>query len=184
MPVESEYMQAGEKIVRVIHRHWINVFPVFVAMAVVFLLDLYGFYRLGRFGSPAPHTFSDQIFAVFLVAVLILVALITLLAVVVFLRNRLILTDKRMIQVTLNGLLNETVSQLTLDHVQDVKAGQHGFFPQVLDYGDVEVETAGEVDNFVFRQAPDPNSICAFIIRLHEQSDVHPDDDSNVTPTE
>jgi hypothetical protein len=41
--------------------------------------------------------------------------------------------------------------------VEDVSAEQKGFLPTFFNYGTLVVQTAGEMENFVFPYCPNPN---------------------------
>lgn len=99
---------------------------------------------------------------------LILVGLIAVLALWVWWENRLVLTNKHVVQYTRLGIFNHSISQLNLTNVQDVTYSQRGVLANLLDYGDVVVETAGEQVNFVFRYVPDPEPIASQIVQAHE----------------
>jgi hypothetical protein len=162
----NQLLEPNEKVVLEIHRHWINVAPILLGLGLAAIATLYGFYSLGRYG--------DKIFglgglaALGLVIIAILIAVIALASIWVYRQSCVIITPHKIIQVTQNGLFGRTISQFSLDHMQDVSASQKGFLPTVLGYGSVEVETAGEMENFVFNQAPNPKQVAAVIMKMHQ----------------
>ncbi|MFA7253223.1 MAG: PH domain-containing protein [Patescibacteria group bacterium] len=79
-----------------------------------------------------------------------------------------IVTDRRIVDITQGGLFKRSIAELHLREVQDVHAKVHGFFPTMLNYGDVVIQTAGERANFIFSSVPDPYSVAKRIIDLHE----------------
>jgi uncharacterized membrane protein YdbT with pleckstrin-like domain len=70
-----------------------------------------------------------------------------------------IITTERLINIEQKGLFSRKVSELTYPKVQDVTTSIKGFFPTVINYGDVLVQTAGETENFLFRTVTDPQHI-------------------------
>ena len=52
---------------------------------------------------------------------------------------------------------------------EDVEGRRVGVWATILNYGDLVVETAGEQENFVFQQAPDPVGLAALINKTHRQ---------------
>ena len=78
------------------------------------------------------------------------------------------------IEVVQRGLFSRSVSQLSMARVQDVNATRRGLFATLLDYGNIEVETAGEIDNFVFNFAPHPQQLADECLSIHEKSNILP----------
>ncbi|MFH1255480.1 MAG: PH domain-containing protein [bacterium] len=81
-----------------------------------------------------------------------------------------IITSDRIIDVRQEGFFSRTVSELKLYQIQDVTSELKGVLKFVFCYGDVFVQTAGEVQRFVFRQIPDPEKIRDIIIKLAEEN--------------
>jgi uncharacterized membrane protein YdbT with pleckstrin-like domain len=80
-----------------------------------------------------------------------------------------IITDERIIDVRQEGFFSRTVSELKLFQVQDVTSELKGVFQFIFKFGDVHVQTAGEVQRFIFSQIPNPEGIRDIIIKLVEQ---------------
>ena len=79
-----------------------------------------------------------------------------------------IVTDRRIVDIRQNGFFKREISELYLREVQDVNAKVIGFFPTVLHFGEVVIQTAGEIDNFLFNSVPHPYQISKTIMDLHE----------------
>ncbi len=79
-----------------------------------------------------------------------------------------IVTNKRILNIEQTGLFIRTVSELHLYRVQDVTSTVKGVAETLLDYGDVEIQTAGEKTRFVFEQIPHPTIISKSILDLSE----------------
>jgi hypothetical protein len=73
--------------------------------------------------------------------------------------NISLITDRRIIDIDFSGLVYKNVSATKLDLVQDVSYTQIGVIRNFFDYGDVLIQTAGTLDNFVFDAAPRPEDI-------------------------
>ena len=80
-----------------------------------------------------------------------------------------IVTNQRIINIEQRGLFSRTVSEQKLYRVQDITSEVHGFFPTLVHYGDVFIQTAGEETRFVFKQVPHPYDIRKVIINLVEK---------------
>ncbi len=80
-----------------------------------------------------------------------------------------ILTTDRLVTIRQVGLFNRRVAELSLLRVQDVSAHIRGYLQSLLQFGDVSVETAGEVPNFVMKNVPRPHIIANTILMLHDR---------------
>lgn len=79
------------------------------------------------------------------------------------------ITDQRIIDVKQNGFFSRTVSEQYLSRVQDVSTDTHGVMETMFRYGDVTVQSAGQMNKLYFEQVPHPDHIRDLIIKLaHE----------------
>jgi len=81
-----------------------------------------------------------------------------------------IITNERIIDVQQEGFFARTISEQRLYRVQDVTSEVHGFFPTILKYGNVYIQTAGARQRFLFSEVPLPDEIRNIIIKLAESS--------------
>lgn len=79
-----------------------------------------------------------------------------------------IITNERIINIEQQGFFSRTVSEQRLFRVQDVTSEVVGFFPTILKYGYVYVQTAAEQQRFAFEEIPNPNEVRDLIIKLAE----------------
>jgi hypothetical protein len=165
----KDLISENENVQETVRRHWVNIAPLMTAWVTLGLFGLLGIFMIARY----PDNFGGQGSAGFgLLAAVALISFALLLGYVtwwVYRQNRLIITDKNLYQITQSSLFSKRVAQFDLGRLQDVSASQEGFFPTSLDYGDVTVETAGEEENFVFKQAPHPRELAARIMECHKQ---------------
>ena len=81
-----------------------------------------------------------------------------------------IVTSKRIIDVEQRGLFNREVSEFKLYRIQDITIEVKGVLQTFLKYGDVHIQTAGEKQEFIFKQIPNPNSVKNIIFELYSKS--------------
>lgn len=102
--------------------------------------------------------------------------------------NSWTLTDDSLTQVEQTGLFKRHSSQLALDNVEDVTSIQNGLLPELLNYGQLRVETAGEQGKFIFNFCPNPNYYAAQILTAREAFEHHdreiPPESAAATPRE
>lgn len=79
-----------------------------------------------------------------------------------------ILTDDRIIDIEKVPLISEDRREARLQQIQDVHYIQPGFLYRVLDFGNVEVETAGRGGGFTFNSVPHPKAVQAEIFERIE----------------
>jgi len=70
--------------------------------------------------------------------------------------NVALITDRRVIDVDFSGLVYKDVATTKLSLVQDVSYAQVGVIRTFFDYGNILIQTAGSLDNFIFEAAPNP----------------------------
>lgn len=80
-----------------------------------------------------------------------------------------ILTERRILDIDQKGLFSRTVSELRLYRTQDVTAEVKGMLHTILDYGNLYIQTAGEIERFHFEDIPHPNHVAKLILELSEQ---------------
>ncbi len=164
----DDILSPGEKVLRTIRRHPISLFPVVLAMGIVVVVVLVGFYAIGRYADIINPILSVNLVSLFLLAVLLLLAVITLLSVYVFHQSRLVLTNENLFQIKQIGIFDRKVSAVNLRHIEDVTSRVHGLFATVLGYGEISVETAGEQENFIFSPVANPHPLVELINQTHQ----------------
>jgi hypothetical protein len=160
-------LDANEHVIRQYNRHWIDLFPSALSATALILIGggmAYGYDLYKSQFSFLPAGAVSLLVTIFLG----LAGLILVTSVWVYRQNHLLLTNLHLIQVEQQGLFGRQTSQLSLARVQDVSGQRSGFWATILNYGDVVVQSAGEQDKFVFRNAPSPQEIADHCLEAHE----------------
>jgi len=85
-------------------------------------------------------------------------------------RNDLyVLTDDRVVDIEKVPFRYEHRREASLDRIQDVSYLQEGFLAKTLNFGNVRLETAGEIGAFTFDNVPRPKDVQVEIFRRLEQ---------------
>lgn len=165
-------MQAGftldpnEKVLNTYHRHWIDLAPVVATTLTLVLLVVAGSYFYGRYHSDV--SVPASVITLALLVIMLVAVGVLMLGIFIYRQNYMILTNMHLIQVEQLGLFNRNVSQLSLAKVQDVSAKRTGVLATILNFGNVEVQSAGEQEKFVFVNARDPQQIADKCLECHE----------------
>lgn len=104
---------------------------------------------------------------------LILVALailVTFISAYLYKSNVLLVTSDKLAQVLNTSIFNRKISQLSIGDVQDISVYQNGFFPRILNFGSIVIETAGEQSNLNFTYVADPYAQSKIIVGAHEEN--------------
>lgn len=158
-----------EKHVYFLRRHPITLLSVFLGYT---LLLASPFVILGYFRYFQPDLLSNPSFQVlvmfggsafFLFAWLFLFQLF-----LDYYLDSWIVTNRRILNIEQNGLFGRTVSELRLYRIQDVTATVNGFVKTMFNFGEVEIQTAGEREHFMFEEIPKPNEVAKTILELAE----------------
>lgn len=152
-------VEEGEEILQIIHRNWFYIFEQFL---IIFLM--FGTLALGLVYIPQLFpVMSDGVFyGLFLFAESMLLLGIWVFGWLIWIDYYFdiwIITTRRIVNIEQQGMFSRKVSELRYSKVQDVTTQVRGFIPTILNFGDVEVQTAGEEDNFIFRTVSDPYGI-------------------------
>ncbi len=153
-----------EKIVSVIHRHWFDItmhyifigFVVALLISATLLVDTIES-MFGMKDVLPLLLFIDSIVVTFL-------WFYGFLMWIDYWLDVWIVTDQRVVNIEQKGLFSRHVSELHFHTVQDVTSKVQGLIPTLLNYGDVEVQTAAEKTRFLFRRVPDPYAIKAMLV--------------------
>ncbi len=166
----------NEKIYLTTRRHWITLLFELLPLKLIFLAAIIGVILILIFISvwpqwltdifPALAEFNITFLLIFLVANFILIVWSAIFIIITdYYLDCWIVTDQRTVHTELKGLFNRTISVIQHEQIQDVSIDIHGFFPVMLNYGDVHIQTAGKFREFVFKRVPNPYQIKSTIFK-------------------
>lgn len=169
MPKEALLeIDPDENVIRRVKRHPISAYMIIFVGAILFVLTFGVIFFGNKYAVEIDLQDYKGIFNLAMMGVQGLTVVFTLLALYLDRQNELIITNENIIQSLQFSLFDKQVSQLNLAKIQDVSVDQNGILANMLDFGVVEIETAGEVSNFRFIHAPQPNVVAKIIIEAHE----------------
>jgi hypothetical protein len=166
---------SDETVLLLLRRHWFVLFTrlIFVIIATITLVIVYflfrdlntnlqesAFHNLLIFGESIATLFIWNFFFILWID---------------YYLDVWIVTNERIINIEQKGFFNRNISELKLIKIQDVTSEINGFIPTVLNYGNICVQTAGEVERFTFQQIPNPNHVKNVIVQLQEKANIEED---------
>ena len=158
-----------EEIIKIIHRHWFDIFSQFliIFVAVVFLIA--AFLLLPSL-LPAFQERNSRNLVLFIESIMaVFVWFYGFFIWIDYYFDIWIITDQRIINIEQKGLFIRSMSEVKYTRIQDVTAEEKGVIPTMLDYGDVFIQTAGEKERFVFRHVPNPYELKDMIMGMQKE---------------
>lgn len=155
----------GESIQRIVRRHWASLVPSFLAAAAPTLLALALAYLDSRYPSSIP--FPQLLVVVLVVILTVLAGALLYSGFYVYDRNILIFTSLRLFETEQLSIFNRRLAQLDLSRIQDAAGLRVGFWGTLLNYGSLEIQSAGETEQFIFNYAPNPTQLAADALQAH-----------------
>ncbi len=88
-------------------------------------------------------------------------------SITMYLLDTWIITNHRVIDSEQHGFFDRTVSELSLLKIQDVSTEINGPIATWLKFGNLEIQTAGAREKFLFKQIPNPLLIKDQLMKAH-----------------
>ena len=83
----------------------------------------------------------------------------------------LIVTNKRVIKIDQVSFFSRSIGSFRLERLQDINIHIQGLIATLLDFGDLEAETASaSQDEFLLRRMPDPRGIKSVILEAADEA--------------
>ncbi len=162
----------NEKVLMIIRKHpivYVRIVMAFVITAfmplVIFLLVWFSYYPISE------HPRVSAIIGIFSSAYVLIGLIITLIAWLNEEFDLFILTNERLIDITQVSFLKRTVASTPLKQIQDTTSSIDGVLPTLLNYGNIEVQTAaGDASKFEIDRVPDPAFVARKILNYARES--------------
>ncbi len=164
-----------EKVVLLLRQHPITNLPWILASIAFLLLPFFLFSALLLTGTvpPLPTGFK-MAFILFWYLGTVTYAFLNFLY---WYFNVYIVTDERVVDTDWYSVIYRKVSSALITKIQDISSTQSGVFAGIFDYGDVNIETAGEEPNFDFSRVAHPQLVAKKLEEMM-QDEGHKGEDS------
>jgi len=155
---ETQY--DGEEVILLLRRHVItNVGWLLMSLILVFVPLLLANFPLINF---LPSRFQF----IFLLMWYLFVFAYTLESFLSWYFNVYIITDERIVDVDFYNLAYKEISDAEIENIEDVTLVMGGAIQTIFNYGNVRIQTAGQVPEFCFELVPQPSKIVDVLKQL------------------
>ena len=169
LPSESvrfETQEPEEKILMILRRHWITNIPWFLmAILLFFAPSVLSFF-------PLLSSFPARFQFVFVIVWYLVLLMFAFERFLMWFFNLTIITDERLVDVDFINLTTKKVSDCDLDKIQDVSFTNSGAIGTIFNFGDVTVQTAAEIVEFVFDDVPSPAKVADVLQHLRTEEKI------------
>jgi len=160
----------NEKIIFIIHRHWFNMLIQFIPLFGLLAIMLISFFMQPLIFDNFAEAGGETVFYFLQTFFLIFIWIFGFVIWFDYYLDIWIITNERVVNVEQKGLFSRQVSELKFRHIQDVSTDVRGFFPTLLNYGDVTVQTAAEQSHFIFRSVGNPYKVKSDVMHQAKKS--------------
>lgn len=163
--VRFETQETHEKIVLLLRQHWFTQLKWVITAIVMVFVPL----ALARI--PLLDFLSDKGQLMAIIIWYLLVVAFVYEQFISWYFHVFIITDERVIDVNFYNLLYKEVSEAKIDNIEDVTYRQGGVIRALLNFGDVNMQTAGEKREFMIEDVPLPSRVVKILneLKLEEE---------------
>ncbi|MBU1663322.1 PH domain-containing protein [Patescibacteria group bacterium] len=164
----------GEKIIKILRKDLLILFGKFILTLILAGLPaLVGFIMLNIYPNLWQGETSYPLIVLAVSGYVLFIWLFLFFSFIDYYLDVWLITSQRIIDIRQEGFFSRTVAELKLSQIQDVTSELKGVLKFIFRFGDVYVQTAGEVQRFTFRQIPHPEEVRDIIIKLVEENKRH-----------
>ncbi len=161
--------ETGENVILLLRQHIITNVPWILVTTLLLLapLVLFPAFFMAGIIPPVPAGFR-------LVALLfwyLATGTYVLLNFLYWYFNAYLLTNERVVDIDWFSIIYRRVSSAQVSKIQDISATQSGVVAGIFDFGDVVIQTAGELPNFDFENVPHPQLVAKKLNEMTEKEE-------------
>lgn len=157
--------EEGETILLAIRSHWsVNMKWILSTIAMIFVPFIFGFLDILQ-QLPIRYQIVSAIFWYLITFVFAFEKFLD------WYFDVFIITDRRLVDIKFNNILNKHFAEAELGVIQDVSSSVRGIFGTFFNYGTILVQTASEINQIIFRSVRNPEKVIKLLQEL--RSDYH-----------
>lgn len=153
-------LETDEYIVLIVRRHWYQ--PFIETFLLLFTLLIPLFFTSIAFSLPELKIELGNTPVLSIIIMLSWLFVIWNIGFVMwtnYFLNILVITNLHIIDIEQKGLWYREVSTLNLQKVQDVSSRTEGMIASLLNYGELEIQSAGSLNNFIVKDIQNPDLV-------------------------
>lgn len=164
--VRFETQEPEEEILMILRAHWVTNLPWVFASVVLFFAPAVLRY------FPLLSSFPARFQLIFVIVWYLVLLMFIFERFLMWFFNLSIITDERIIDIDFLDLIRKKVSDADIDKIQDVSFNNADAFGAIFNYGNVLVQTAAEIAEFVFGRVPNPAKVADVLQRLRTEEKI------------
>jgi hypothetical protein len=169
MKAEKIQLEDDEHILLLVRKHWFVLCLQVISVVIIALLPLAFIAVITRIDAIASHIPFNSALLVTLYTGWLILQWMALFAIWTnYYLDIWIVTNKRLLAVDQRGFFSRTMASFHLDRMQDISVSVNGILQTFLDYGTLEIQTAGEIGQFKVTGIPKPAEIKSTIINASD----------------
>ncbi len=179
MLIEQIKLEADEKLLLIVRKHWFILFKFILADVLLALLPLLAYlplsflvtnFDLSVLGIPASFMEVSSTLWFFYLAWLLLIWIHFTNHLTDYTLDLWAITDRRIVAIDQRGYFRRFLSSFRLERLQDMNIEVNGLIPTLLNFGTIEAQTAGgSNEEFRTENMPDPRGLKALIINAADK---------------
>lgn len=173
-------LRENEEILQIKRRHFVILLIEMAPLALLFVAGIIGMIItfFVSFSLPEimtgimPGLMDVELRLLVLFLIFISMVIVWQIAFVIFANYYLdcwIITNERTIHTELRALFNRVLSSVPHTKIQDITVNVNGIIPTILKYGDLQIQTAGQFHEFIFKQIPEPYKTKEMIFKTQRE---------------
>lgn len=173
-------LRKNEKIYAIKRRHLIvlivGIFPFALFLLIGAALMIYLFFVPFSVPESALDIFpflidvNAKLLALYIVSTFMLVLWqISFLVFTNYYLDTWIITNQRTIHTELKSIFSRYLSTVPHANIQDITVDVTGILPTIFKYGDLQIQTAGKFQEFIFKQIPEPYKAKELVFKAQKQ---------------
>ncbi len=152
--------EENENILLLLRRHFVVNIPWITASIALLILPFIFPFILRFFPFPLPQQETILLFIAFYFLVVFGFIILNF---TLWYFHVGIVTNIRVIDIDLSGILYRQISEAKVKSIEDVTYDQTGFITSLFNYGNVHVQTAGTEENIEYDRVPKPSQVADII---------------------
>lgn len=173
MLFERAKIEPDEEVVATIRKHWFVLFEMTALIGFLFVLP-YLFFAFADNITPLSgmlvHVdFSSETMLYIFAAWSLLTLMLFFNALTDYYLDVWIITNRRIVAIDQQGLFHRIIGSFRIERLQDVNVKIEGIIATALDFGTLEVETAGHDHDFQIKGIPEPREVKSLILNIADQ---------------